>query len=285
MGVSETGSNPADLPPSRDLPGRATAGRRPRRRTVAVGAIVTTALLLVVPSLVPAVGFGILTHEVCGVGRGEATGYFWTPVLLLNSPYLGQAWANLTVQPVLTTETSASNGSSTGIFELVEWNLSATRNVSTLGPGLNNPCIRPVVATASPTLDELGYDLVHPLNWSDANEIENFSAVDPGLGPESGHSVPSVRFYNSFDSGARWYNTSTCGGGAAVSTTTATEYPVEIPFAQNGRTLWVATQFPTNVAYAYRFPANGGAWHTTNSDPGATNLGGGGWAFEYRACG
>ena len=285
-GVGGSATDPALVRPSPAVdPFDPTSSvRRRRGRLVALGAAATVVLLvLVVPSLVPAVGFGIVTHESCGLGRVEASGYFWTPTILVNSPYLGSAWANWT-EPGSLTSINVSGGQSAGIFELVEWNLSSARNISTLGPGLNQPCDRSLVPTAAATRDEIGYNLAHPLNWSDVNETQNFTYVVDGLGLGSGYDAPSVRFGNAFDPSSVRLNISTCGGGPSESDASSTEYPVEIPFAMNGHTLWVGGQFPASVRYSYRFPANG-VWHISNPTPGVSDVFDDGWAFDFRACG
>ncbi|MCI4344202.1 MAG: hypothetical protein L3J87_01050 [Thermoplasmata archaeon] len=240
-------------------------------------------IALVVPLLFPGVGFGLVTHETCELGPVEATGVFWTPMILLNSPYLGWAWANLTESGFIL-GINISDGGSAGVFELAEWNLSGTRNVSTVGPGVNHPCVQPLLPTASPSHDEGGYTLAHPLNRSDANETANFSMADPGFRAEHPPLLPSVRFGNAFDPASVRFNASTCGGGAAASDSSSTEYSFEIPFTSNGHTLLVPAQLPALVSYSYRFPANVGVWQISNPDPGVTELFHGGWAFNFRTC-
>jgi hypothetical protein len=283
VGVSAT--EVATVLASPDPADRAPSVRRHRRRVVTVATIVTaTVLLLVVPLLLPSIGFGIVSHEGCGLGQVEATGYFWTPGILLNSPYRGAAWANWTFQGV-TYGAQVNDGNSSGLFELVEWNLSTTRNVSTMGPGVNRPCVRPFVPLSSPIDDQSPYDLAHPLNWSDANEIDNFSFAAAELGPGARQPVPSVRFDNAFDPAAVRSSFSSCLGGASGSHASSTEYDFEVPFTWNGHTLWVPAQFPAIVQYAYWFPANGGTWRISNPDPGGTDVSEGGWAFDYQGCG
>ncbi len=104
----------------------------------------------------------VLGGYECMLGPVVAEGMYWTPVMLLNSPYLGNASAAQGVYTVtytfgsgfvvLTSRVSTAlsrsiyvyNGEAVGLFRLDEWAIYSTKNVPVIAGGY--PCTQPYVA-------------------------------------------------------------------------------------------------------------------------------------------
>lgn len=236
------------------------------------------ALAIALPSVLP-LGFGILTHISCGTGSVVASAVLWTPRLLLNSPYLGSAWANSSgwgVGPL-------TNGSSVGVFSLEEWNLSPRQDRTVLGSGVDAPCAGGWAVNATARGGLVSYSLGHPLVASDAQEIGNFSMTDwLPFSADYGQNFSSVYFQNGLPNLSD-RTVSTCGGPSAQLGASSSGYPVTVPFEVGPAHVLVATTVLSPVAYSYGFPADAGVWPVfTGGSPGAGSLGG--WAFGYAPC-
>ena len=123
----------------------ATSGNRSRRPRLFWGGIGAAALALIVAILVfPAwTGGGLINHTECQE-TASAAGTYWTPLLLLDSPFGGTVVGKASVDSPrlgnLTYSSSVSNGSSAAMFTLDDWQLITEHNVSAWGPGSNQPC-------------------------------------------------------------------------------------------------------------------------------------------------
>lgn len=139
----------------------------------------------------PQIGF----HYECRILSTVAyTETLWTPIVMINSPFGGSAsgWFNQSVSssysvqvgPIEYAQSStssighqvqASNGGSSGIFELDTWTWYDTQTYAVAGDGLNDGCTSPY----APEITGSGTTLVQPLNptgsTSDSNEITSFT--------------------------------------------------------------------------------------------------------------
>jgi hypothetical protein len=243
------------------------------------------ALAVVVGLLVPTVigGWAPVLHWTCQRGAQVLNRSARIPAQLLNSPFGGWVWGNVTTPPGLIER-------GTGISDIlgssyynggVVWNgFQANVSVFTLsnqtawGPGDSTRCSEPfeVDLIASGNIST-GIALVLPGNVSDQHEP---TVLFPGypniLSFQNGFSTPNMA------------NVSTCGGPAWSSPRVVS----------SDLTLWanfsIGTQnhvqpflvpLVTSV-FHYWFPANFGTWQVDNlSAPGGP---GGGWAFSYSPC-
>lgn len=260
------------------------------RRFVAAGTVFALVAIVGVPML-PWANAGVVVHRGC-VGGGEvAQATLWTPVLLLNSPYLGTSHGTALLQlpnssvSRLTDSISATNGSSTGDFSLDNWSLSEMQDVWLLGPGIDSPCSSHFEAvdesrpagffsggfTATVTLLPAGAK-------TDSGEPSSVVIVSP----ISGRPVSSVSFDMSFEHNS-WVD-SACGGAGSsvIPTTEITGIPVDVPFQVGASTLTVHSVLPSQSSISY-FIWNGatGVWQV---DPTMSGNHQGSLAFSWSPC-
>ena len=228
------------------------------------------AVVILIPVVVPDVGFGVVTHEICSTGKVLETADFWTPEAMENSPYLGESWANETSGAA---HLNTTNGQANGLFVLDQWDLVATQNTSVAGPGLATPCTAAATATYTATSEFVSLSLLPPGSTNDLPEQTSF--IHNG--------TPSVIFDNTLTGGGS-LPVNTCGTDHGQNeTATSAVYPIVVPLPGAGGRNHIAVLYPASVSYAYRFPENG-IW--TASWPPRDASGGyeGGWSFSYRSC-
>lgn len=203
----------------------------------------------------------------------------WTPMVMVNSPYLGSATGSsassfygsysftaggLTLSTSTGTEVAASlspsNGEAEGWFELDTWTIYQAVNQPAIW--VNNPCTQPYVAKITTTGNQYRtYTLVPSGSENDGNEMTSFS--DNGY-----NSVVFHNGYNEIDG-----SVSTCGSGSGtltVSTSVLTEESVSVSLSAGTYTsdgtlaMTVSSGYSTSNVYSYSFPGNGGTWNYDN---------------------
>jgi hypothetical protein len=271
-----TDSSGAELPRAR---------HRPRLVWLTIAVVVVAAVVLV-PVGAPQVGYGVIRHVVCAKGPVLATEDFWTPLALLNSPYRGEGWANLSYRSALMS-INATGGRAVGLFVLDEWNLTRLVNSSALGPGVSHPCTQGAQASPSEGNSLLVDTIPNPSNESDVAEADQVVAGDFILGsPLYGQNVTSVLFQNDYvddDAGGL----GTCNASSpTLEPAYSTSYPVVVPFDRNPSSGAPEYGFPAPVpiavTYSYEFPAGGNYYFFDPSK--ASPPYGGGLAFDYMGC-
>ncbi len=239
------------------------------------------------------VGVGVVllvTHTACAstaVGSVQE----WTPLVLLNSPYDGNASAvglrtagvNGTSVPTIGGALEAANGAAKGLFTLDTWEIVHERTVSRSGWGQDVRCsvtYQGIDLGASAL--ETSRLLAPPNSTSDAAEPWSFSSAGYG----------SVVFYNGLPGNGSilgQYNTTQSGGGlgfcgpfsgpppAAVAMSRGTVgESVLVPFDQGGVTAYAPGSVPDLLAFTYNLDPNGTwSWYEAPS---------GGLAFAFAAC-
>lgn len=267
---------------------QAPVGRPPvyLHRNLAIGTVIVVAAVVLVPVAVPQLGYGVVSHLVCGQGAVVASEYFWTPIALLNSPYRGVAWVNQTTHygtGFITEGTNATNGTSVGIFDLDEWNLTRAVNSSSAGPGLSHPCVQRFLASHNSPDVVTVLRLNHSSNESDFNEVQNFSLMVYGFGPPIYNEVArSVNFNNSYWGDNDGGYGACDAGGPSFNFASSSDLPVTVPFTYEGRSVPMAITLESQVAYSYEFPAgeNFNFFDPMDASPPY----GGGLAFDATNC-
>lgn len=250
--------------------------RPPRGPWILFGGLLVAAIAVVVaiPLLVPTVGFGIAVHEVCGTGAEVESQEFWTPVVLLNSPYGGQAWGNGT-GPGLVPIVNAVNGEARAAVEPLTWHLYRLVNTSAAGPGLSSPCSAGYAATSTSTGDISEVQLLPIGSTTDFGEATSFTY----------EGIPSVLFTpTSYSSSSGGMQIDNCPARVAVEeNTTSAVYPITIPFTVAGTSHPVRVLFPASVRYTYEFPL-GGEWDVYFAGTDPQGQSDGGWTFTWQSC-
>lgn len=269
---------------------------RGRNRTIVVGVLaVAVAVGLAAPTFVGS--WAPLAHWTCqdqALVAHETDR--WIPTVLVNSPYLGSASGNGSMNwtfpgawngppppsgHILRTGwgTSAKNGTAAAALFTANASLYQLGNETQWGPGANVRCTQPfAVAFQSPTIYAATTARIHTQsNLSDVGEADNASAY------ASPSNVSRVAFINNSFSQANSQNISTCGAPALTRPFQSDFLTVDIPFTIDGQTIALPYVLPFTESFNYTFPANGGVWQVDNLaiGPGAP---GGGWAFSYSPC-
>jgi hypothetical protein len=252
---------------------------RKRRWTVVAILLLTVAILvLFLPTIVAP--WAPVLHSSCERGIVAFNGEFYIPVLLLNSPYAGHAWGNVTFPDgflpgnVNRFGTQDSNGGAAWDGFEAGLQVSNLENVTLWGAGSNSPCSHEFETTLAPTgNDSLGIPIIGPGNVSDSNE-----PVVLSLGQLS-----TVFFSNGFNV-ANSAKVSTCGASSeSIPMVTSSYLSLSASFEWAGQNQSVEFTLPIlQSVFHYAFPANYGTWQVDNlSAPGGP---GGGWAFSYSPC-
>lgn len=152
----------------------ARVARRRRRRIELV--VVTAAVIAILIFVLPLIGaWGLPYHWACE--RESELGYadFWTPLVLLNSPFQGTANATGTLLlngepiPGAAGSIEATNGSSVGLFGLVRYLIFPMSTYLEFGAGRSAPCTAPMEAVVG------GY-FVNPNTGAAVTPVELASA-------------------------------------------------------------------------------------------------------------
>ncbi|MFZ0829898.1 MAG: hypothetical protein WCB18_06710 [Thermoplasmata archaeon] len=268
------------MPPDRDPPSvpPAPSSSRGGTRDLVLAAVFVALVVLLAPVAFPELGYGVGFHTECRAGALLATESLWTPRLWLNAPDPGMAWANASSG----VGTGASNGSSSGLFALDQWNLTARVNSSVPGPGLSTPCRYGMTITHSSgnILDNVA--LTHPSNESDAEEVDNFRAVVLDMmSPQYGMRVSSVTFENGLVGGGDSQVESCFSETPEFYHTQSSFYTVTVTFFFDGRNVPLATSVTGPVAHSYEL-GPGHVWAVYDPES-ARPPSGGGMAFGPNA--
>ncbi|MEM3637637.1 MAG: hypothetical protein QXX17_01255 [Conexivisphaerales archaeon] len=240
------------------------------------------------------------SHWQCTLGNPIFTTQYWTPIILLNSPYGGSAtgtsstsvYAAFSIagitsssQSSLANTISAQNGEAVGLFSLDNWTYYYGYNRLVPGEGKDQPCPGPYVAKDTYHSNKvITYPLLPAGSQSDTNEITSFIAQDN----QSGNYYPSITFSNGYTTNNDGYR-NTCPGvstSVQVSNTVIAEESFSISasykgvqYSTNGLIDFTVTTSSSQV-YTYYFPGYFGIWYF-DSLTGAAN---GALAFSYSHC-
>jgi len=231
------------------------------------------------PSSTPAIG----VHTVCELSSAVASTQFWTPVILLNSPYGGNSSVTQTVtyqgnygftysaDGSVSTSTSkesgvtinAVNGASWGYFQLDGWTIYSTKNVSAPGDAGSVPCSAPYAAEIVSTSTTTGtYQILAAGTESDAGEPTSIYE----------NNYYSVVFHNGYTSETGLeYN---CGSTSwSTSTTTVFQVSIAPTISYEGYSVTgqVTLTVTTSTAYHYTLGVGEYAWQSLD---GASNMDG-----------
>jgi len=241
-------------------------------------AIVVLIVVLALPTWVG--GWAPLAHWTCQRGSDVANETVQIPSLLLNSPYGGRVWGNVTFPlgflpfGLVGESTGDANGGADWAGFQSNITVSTVENQTVWGPGSNVRCSEPFSVSLSPIGNpSLGITLLGAGNLSDQHEP---TVLFPGY-------VNTIYFLNGFEA-ANSENVSTCGGPTqSVPLVTSTSLTLWAHFVSDGHNSTAAFTVPiVDSQYHYWFPANFGTWQVDNlSAPGGP---GGGWAFSYTPC-
>jgi hypothetical protein len=250
------------------------AERKTSRRQIRVVIItvVVIAILLLVPPL--AGTWGLAYHWGCERGDLVTVIHLWTPVVLVNAPYNGTAYAAGVLmsggEPIGGGGGSieASNGSSEGLFALGEWLIYSTSRQLQSGPGASASCsgsLAPVLAPVLGTVLPAGAT-VTPVQLGGPG-----STVTQGVQTNfTLRGYPSVEWEMNYDpSNQPKANLTACPGGSARVLPIANRINVTVPF-QNGSLRAVLSSEQVFI-YALLPPGN---WLVQASPSGT-------WAFDY----
>jgi len=223
------------------------------------------------------------SYTNCGLLASYSVTY-WTPIILLNSPYGGSATAQSTVSYTgeytidgYTSDTlstygisiSDSNGGATGYFEKDTW----TRYHYAFCPD--------VTKITYYSGQDITYDLLPQNSMSEDNELHNFT--DNG--------IPSLYFTNQYTTNNDG-SQSTCNGqgfSITITTTSTTSLSIQMSFA-GGEYVSVGVfdigisggQSNTN-SFTYTFPGFFGTWYLDSLN-GHTQTNQGALGFLYQQC-
>jgi hypothetical protein len=239
----------------------------------AVLLVLLVVVVVAVPSSIGVLWFTSLhsTSIQCQLGQvvGQAS-QILTPAELVNAPYNGSAFANVSFAPTgggpvyifasgglqeraqpwpgteaqggflesFGTEAGHANGDpwSTGIFVQMNWTMYAVHNATVVGASKNAPCTTPYIAVPQPSvvnpIQMLG---IPPLtNYTD-DASESHSLFDPGQMPPPGQAT--VWFDNGFHA-ANYPTVDTCGRpGVTLSYTGNVQVPIWVTIPVGGKNL------------------------------------------------
>jgi hypothetical protein len=223
---------------------------RPRKRVWAVVVLaVLVGLILGLPSALGS-SFQLVQHGRCSTGPAVASGFFWTPIVVLDSPpsynnsstyALASAWAP-GVAPVFL---NLSNGEAGGEFSLDHWVLLPQTVQWVAGPGAVPVC---------PAF--VGEDLSRVLGNS-TGPAENFSELAPpgstsdidvphmvNMSAPNSSEFPSVYFIANYSDG---YSGASFGQITHVNDLGGSDGTEQFTESQVGATFFVIVQFQTSA--------------------------------------
>jgi hypothetical protein len=246
-----------------------------RRRWVAVSALCASVLVLglFLPTLIG--GWAPVIHWTCRSGPTVLFETSQVPSLLINSPYGGHAWANVSfplsfLPGGLSGMGSQSwNGSTTWSGFQSNVSVYGTLNETVWGPGPNVRCTQPYFVSLAPIGNPSGgILLLGPGNTSDRQE------------PNVLFAGGTITFLNGFEV-SNQPQISTCGGPS--QSVSMSSYALTLWATIKSSSGSASFQLPIVVTtFHYWFPSGFGTWQIDNlSAPGGP---GGGWAFSYSPC-
>lgn len=223
------------------------------------------------------------SYTNCGLLASYSATY-WTPIILLNSPYGGSGTAQSTVSYTgeytidgTTSYTSStygisisdSNGGATGYFEKDTW----TRYHYAFCPD--------VTEITYHSGNDITYDLLPQNSMSEDNELHNFTD----------YGIPSLYFTNQYTTNNDG-SQSTCNGqgfSITITTTSTTSISIQMSFA-GGEYVSVGefdigisgSQSNTN-SFTYTFPGFFGTWYLDSLN-GQSQSNQGALGFLYQQC-
>ena len=249
-----------------------------RRRAIGLSLVAAAVVIvLFAPTLVA--GWAPVLHWKCaprGVALAATT--VQVPALMLNSPYGGQVWGNVTFAPgflpgsLSGMGTHDTNGGADWAGFQANVSVTTVENETVWGPGSNVRCSQPFEAVLDPIGNPSeGLQLLGPGNISDRQEP---SVLFPG-------SPSTISFSNAFGV-ANSEEISTCDVPAQSLPAISSHLTLWVRFAWSGQNYTAPLNLPIiESSYHYWFPSNG-TWQVDNlSAPGGP---GGGWAFSYSPC-
>ncbi len=234
--------------------------------------------------------------HLCVIDKTIGSVNLWTPIVMVNSPYLGSATGStsgsvystftissgglvLTSTSVTTTtaSVSASNGQAVGQFELDTWTFYSVKNKLSY---TNKPCTQSFVAKITNHIGSYtgALELLPAGSKSQANEITSFT--------RDGYN--SIVFHNEYSRADG--QISTCGTGDAnygVTQSTSTSLSLTVKLGASttaAGTIGITSGSGTTQQWNYKFPGNSGVWYYTNLK-GATGPIYSALAFSWAACG
>jgi len=260
------------------MPPQGPARRSLRPRTVLLGLIIAGLAVAAIAALplVASVAWSPFDHFECRPGTVVAERRLWTPLVMVNAPYGGNASATVHESTSVSATISAHNGGAEGFFVLLNWSVAQSLRVLAAGPGTNAECPE---FLATPGLNYnmyAGYDLLPANTTSDTDEPTALTP-DPNL-----LGYGSVAFHNGYVSGDGVTMT-TCSIGREFLQTTSSRTTVEVPFTQDGRTAMAKATLEYAANYSYEFPGGAGTWSIDDLNTG-NNAPGGGYAFTFTPC-
>jgi hypothetical protein len=238
------------------------------------------------PHLSPSPGVGLEYYGHCIQGSAVNTSKFWTPVLMLNSPFGGSASAiaGVTISSSFTVsagplslksvetygigaQINATNGQATGVFQLDTWTTySTTYSYNTDPP--STPCTQLYVSHVTGTsLTYTTEQLLKIGSPADVGEATSFSL----------DGYPSVIFSNGFQSTSGSYSTCMEPTGTLPTTSSSlSSQDFSLSVGVSGGSVsvdgvlgfsWSAAKGVAS-AYEYNFPVND-FWWLSNLDGGS----------------
>lgn len=250
--------------------------RKRRRRIVGLCLSITTAVLVLF-ALTLVAGWAPVLHWEC-----EPHGLLLTsttvqiPALMLNSPYGGEVWGNVSLPPgflpygVTGVGTQDSNGGADWAGFQANVTVYGLQNETVWGPGSNLRCTAQAEAAIDPIGNpSVGIQLLGQGSVTDRGEP---TALFPG--------APNTIYITNGFGIANSRNISTCNGPAQSVLVSSSYLTLGVGFTSAGRNLTAQLDLPiTGSIYHYWFPSNG-TWQVENLSEGV-NAPGGGWSFSY----
>jgi len=248
-----------------------------RRRWLVVWALCGSvlALGLFLPTLVGS--WAPVVHSACQAGPRVLFETAQVPALLINSPYGGHAWANVTFPStflpggLFQMGSQSWNGSTSWSGFQSNVSVYGTLNETVWGPGPNVRCTQPYFVSLAPIGNpSLGIWILGPGNTSDHQE-PNVLFVGGTITFSNGFQAPNEP------------DVSTCGGSSQSISMSSYSLTLWVSFQSDGGNRSAPVQLPIVVTtFHYWFPSDFGIWQIENlSAPGGP---GGGWAFSYSPC-
>ena len=261
---------------------------RPKGSIVAVLALSVLVTLAIFAA--PSVGssYGDLAHTGCITGAVLSQETMWTPMLIINAPYGGNAtgsWTQISPDGTGWSEqtTYASNGSTGGLAVLLNWTVYAAHTGMVAGPGADTSCNSQFVAVSSgPANAYATIGISHPSPFSDANLSRQFNLTF--YTPNGSTGYPSV-FFSAGYGGLPSSVSSLCPGAFGdrlVWVASSESVRVSVPFELNGAQEFVPETLSALTNYTYT-SSTPGVYSSENSGAPASGFGSG-LAFLYTPC-